>query len=43
VPRYGSLLTVLDSADYKLPGISTEVRALISPQTNRRYYKKVEY
>jgi fructoselysine-6-phosphate deglycase len=31
VPRYGGLLTVLDSADYELPGISTEVRALISP------------
>jgi len=31
VPRYGGLLTVLDSADYELPGISAEVRALISP------------
>ena len=31
VPRYGGVLTVLDSADYELPGISAEVRALISP------------
>jgi fructoselysine-6-phosphate deglycase len=31
VPRYGGVLTVLDSADYELPGISDEVRALISP------------
>ncbi|MGA8457757.1 MAG: SIS domain-containing protein, partial [Streptosporangiaceae bacterium] len=31
VPRYGGVLSVLDSADYELPGISAEVRALISP------------
>ena len=31
VPRYGGVLTVLDSADYELPGISAGVRALISP------------
>jgi fructoselysine-6-phosphate deglycase len=31
VPRYGGTLTVLDSADYELPGISAGVRALISP------------
>jgi fructoselysine-6-phosphate deglycase len=31
VPRYGGVLTVFDSADYELPGISAEVRALISP------------
>jgi fructoselysine-6-phosphate deglycase len=30
-PRYTSKLTVLDSADYALPGISPQVRALISP------------
>ena len=31
VPRYGGTATVLDSADYELPGISAPVRALISP------------
>lgn len=30
-PRYTSKLTVLDAADYALPGISAQVRALISP------------
>jgi fructoselysine-6-phosphate deglycase len=31
VPRYGGVLTVIDSADYELPGITAELRALISP------------
>jgi fructoselysine-6-phosphate deglycase len=31
VPRYTSKLTVLDAADYDLPGVSAQVRALISP------------
>jgi fructoselysine-6-phosphate deglycase len=31
VPRYSSKLTVLDTASYPLPGISSRVRALISP------------
>ncbi|MGO4438956.1 SIS domain-containing protein [Rhizobium sp. RAF56] len=31
VPNYTSKLTVLDTAEFELPGISAEVRALISP------------
>lgn len=31
VPNYTEKLTVLDTADFALPGISAEVRALISP------------
>ena len=30
VPRYTSKMTVLDAADYDLPGVSAQVRALIS-------------
>jgi fructoselysine-6-phosphate deglycase len=42
VPRYGGVLTVLDSADYELPGISAAVRALISPAVLATVLERVD-